>query len=260
MKKVVVTSFDKNYMDYSRVAVKSLGMNYHGDDVLDVVCLVPEDILGHAKEYADSIKQPNLNIQFKTTEGFKRLSEAGSDYVTRHSSPGAWQRIFIGSTLPDHDVAIYIDPDTIILRDIKPLLEYRSRSPFCAVVETVNMPKIIFDSHDMAYFNNGVFIADLNFWRDERIEDKILGWVADNGETELAEQDAMNMVLGEWLSPLPFSFNFFEWTIFANKVMAEEFDNPLIVHFAGKEKPWGPVVISKYAGMWKNLYRRIADA
>ena len=246
-------------MDYSRVAIKSLGINYHGNDVLDVVCLVPENILDKVDEYRKSVFQPNLNIQFKTADRFLSMLDDGIGYAVRHLSVSSFHRIFIGSTLQDYDMAIYIDPDTIVLRDIQPLLNYQSRSPFMAVVETVNMGKIVFNSDDIPYFNNGVFIADLNWWREENIEDRLLDWIIKTGYSELAEQDAMNAVLGEYLAPLPFSFNFFEWIIHTNKLMAEEHNNPMIVHFTGSQKPWGEVIHSPYGGLWRNLYARITS-
>lgn len=260
MKKVIVTSFDAKYLEYSRVAIKSLGMNYHGDEPLDVVCLVPEDLLGSIEAYRRAINQPNLNIEFKTSDRFIKLIDDGMGYAVRHLSVSSFHRIFVGSTLADYDVAIYIDPDTIILRDIDPILNYSSRSPFLAVVETVNMGKIVFDSDDIPYFNNGVFIADLKWWREDRIEDRLVEWISDTGYSELAEQDAMNAVLGEYLSPLPFSFNFFEWIIDNNKLMAEEHNNPMIVHFVGEQKPWGPVTISKYGNLWREIYSGIINA
>lgn len=260
MKKVIVTSFDEKYIDYSRVAIKSLGMNYHGDAPLNVVCLVPEALLGSVESYRESVNQPNLNIQFRTADKFVKLVSDGLGYAVRHLSVSSFHRIFVGSALADYDMAIYIDPDTLVLRDIDPILNYRSRSPFLAVVETVNMGKIVFDSDDIPYFNNGVFVADLRWWREDGVEDRLLDWISNAGHSELAEQDAMNAVLGEYLAPLPFSFNFFEWIIDNNKLMAEEHNNPMIVHFVGEQKPWGPVTISKYGKLWRELYSEITNA
>lgn len=256
MKKAIVTSFDKNYMDYSRVMAKSFGSHYHGAEKIDLVCLVPEDLLGLRDSYSTSIGQDNLNIIFRSApELLSPISEhatknPATPYVTSH----AYQRVFIGSMLPEYDVAIYIDPDTIILRDVSPLLEYKSKSKFLAVVETVNSGRSVFDNDDLPYFNSGVFIADLHFWRSENIEQKITNWIRNNPNSIYAEQDSLNAILLEHLSPLPFHFNFFEWIVDNNRLMAREYDNPMIVHFVGQEKPWGEKLISKYGKMWRDLY------
>ena len=58
-RRVLVTSFDENYYEYSMVAVKSFGMNYHGENVLDVICLVPPELLDKEGEYSERINQNN---------------------------------------------------------------------------------------------------------------------------------------------------------------------------------------------------------
>jgi lipopolysaccharide biosynthesis glycosyltransferase len=254
MKKAIVTSFDDNYMSYSRVAIKTLGQNYSGEEKLDVICLVPESLMGLEERYSNSIAQENLNIKFKTSEKFLDLLNSGYAKDVQYISANSYQRVFIGSILPDYDRVIYIDPDTIILRDINPLLEYKSRSPFLAVVETVNSGKTVFNNDDFPHFNAGVFIADLNFWRSKNIESKLVRWISKNPDSKYAEQDSLNAILIEHLAPLPFSFNFFEWTIENNELMSKEFCNPLIVHFTGGEKPWGDRIISKYGDLWRETY------
>ena len=67
----------------------------------------------------------------------------------------------------------------------------------------------------------------------------------------------MNAVLSEYLGPLPFHFNFFEWIVENNRLMGMEYDNPMIVHFVGHEKPWGEKVVSKYSKMWRELYQSL---
>jgi lipopolysaccharide biosynthesis glycosyltransferase len=255
MKKVVVTSFDSNYMGYSRVAIKSLGMNYHGDTPLEVVCLVPESIMGLEDDYRMSVAQDNLRIRFMISEKFLKLDKDGYARGVQHVTPNAYQRIFIGSLFPEYDFAIYIDPDTIILRDISPLLDYSGSGTFFAVMETVNNSKRLFNNSDVPCFNSGVFIADLEFWRSNSIEDKLVEWITHNPDTQFAEQDSLNAILAKHLSPLPFSFNFFDWIIGNNKLMAKEYDDPLIVHFAGYQKPWAGESTSIYADLWRSVYK-----
>lgn len=254
MNKAIVTSFDSNYMEYSRVAIKSLGEHYHGSAALDVVCLVPQELLCREDDYRVSIAQDNLNIRFMVSDKFLKLSRDGYARGVQYVTPNAYQRVFIGSTLLEYDTAIYIDPDTVVLRDISPLLNYSATGDFFAVMETVNNSKRLFNNSDVPCFNSGVFIANLNFWRSHRIEDKLVEWIIENPDTQFAEQDSLNAILAKHLSPLPFSFNFFEWIIGNNDLMAKEYDDPLIVHFAGHQKPWTGESISVYGEMWHKVY------
>lgn len=254
MKIAIATSFDKNYMNYSMVAIKSLGENYHGNDTLDIICFVPQELHDSLKWYTKKINQTNLNIVFKTAKGFTKMLDTELTATSRYVTPNAHHRLFLGSELPEYDRIVYIDPDTLICRDIKPLLEYTSKSNFLAVVETVNMSKRSFGHHDVPYFNSGVFITSPKFWNDEQIEDKVLNWIGNNPNTQIPDQDALNAVLREYLSPLPIPFNFFEWIVNNNRLTAEEFDQPLIVHFVGEQKPWNTPRISKYSDLWRAKY------
>jgi len=258
MKTAIVTSFDSKYLDYSRVTVKTLGLNYHGQDALDIICLVPDDLLHMNEAYSQSISQPNLNIQFRTSSRFSELLSDGSVGEDGYWTTNTYQKIFVGSTLEDYDYAIYIDPDTIILRDIEPLLSYSSSSPFMAVIETVDSSKKAFGKEDIPHFNAGVFKADLSFWRSHRVEDQVIDWIRRSPAPAFADQDSLNAVLLRHLSPLPFSFNFFEYIVDNNRLMAREYDNPLIVHFVGADKPWKEKSVSKYGVMWRQAFSELA--
>lgn len=257
MKTAIVTSFDKNYLSYSRVALKSLGLNYHGDGVLDIICLVPSELLHLEKSYSDSVGQENLNISFRTSERFLEFVEDGHASEVYYWTSNAYQRIFIGSTLPEYDYVIYIDPDTVVLRDIEPLLSYSSNSPFMAVLETVDSSKKVFGKEDIPHFNSGVFKADLSFWRSEMVEDRAVEWIRNAPAPRYADQDSLNAILMRHLSPLPFSFNFFEYIVNNNMLMAKEYDNPLIVHFVGEDKPWNSDHKTKYAGIWWKIFSEL---
>lgn len=259
MKTAIVTSFDENYLTYSRVSLKTLGLNYHGDSPLDVVCLVPESLLHTQQAYSDSIDQPNLSITFRTSSKFLDLVSEGSAIEVNYWTSNAYQRIFIGSALPEYDHVIYIDPDAMFLRDVQPLLDYTSNSPFMAVIETVDSSKKVFGKEDIPHFNSGVFKADLSFWRSENIEDQVVDWIRQAPTPVYADQDSLNAILMKDLSPLPFSFNFFEYIVENNMLMAREYSNPLIVHFVGADKPWKGKIISKYGTMWRQVFSKLKD-
>ena len=254
MRKVIVTSFDKNYISYSRVMIRTLSINYHGNEPLDVVCLVPSNILSLQDEYIKSVDCDNLNISFVTSDKYLSMINEGIDTSHKDAASNCNHRMFIGSACPDYDVAIYIDPDTIIMRDISPLLTYPLRNHFMAMVEITDSNIVSFNDPDRPYFSNGVFIADLNFWRKAEIEEKLINLIKTSGPLFLAEQDAMNAILIDHWSPLPMSFNMFDWMVYANPHIAESNDNPLIVHFVGTMKPWGEAPRTKYSDYWRSVF------
>lgn len=238
MRKVIVTSFDENYYRYSMVAVKSIGVNYTGTDILDIVCLVPSTLHARHDEYVRLVNQPNINIVFRTSDRFTDLANAGDLHASGYISAHCNHRIFLGSVLPEYDIAIYIDPDTLTMRDIDPLINFPIRNGLTALQEFSELPKQVFNDEDRPYFNNGVFIADLNFWREFDAENKMVNWIANAGPTPCPEQDAMNAVFIDYWAPMPPTFNFFNYKIWTDGQFELVITNPIVVHFLGDSKPW----------------------
>lgn len=258
VKTAIVTSFDKNYLVPSMVFMKSLSNNYSGIENLDVICLVPPELLNKSNEYSKNLNIHNLNIQFRCSDKFIAMIQNGnaheSDYISNHCN----HRIFLGSLLHDYDKAIYIDPDTVILRDISPVLDYPLRNKLLAVVEYSSMNVKSFNDQDRPYFNNGIFIADLNYWRESGAEDKMDYFTKTYGPTLCPEQDAMNYAFIDVWSPLPFSFNSFHTYMESMEHFAKENDNPIIVHFIGPSKPWtNKFRNTKWERVWHGYYTEI---
>lgn len=272
MRSVVVTSFDANYMNYSRVMINQLNDTYRGNqegqypgnEILDVVCLVPSTLMHMESEYVDAVHSSNLNIKFRCSEEFEKIVnndtvfQVGTDrYLTDHCNI----RIFLGSLLPEYDKVLYIDPDTFINRSVWPLLRMPMINKFMAWVESGNMNDRIFHDWDRPYFNNGVFLADLNFWREYDAESKMIAWMRGMREkyghpTPCPEQDAMNAVFMEYLAPLHISANLFNYlSVVPNLSWGNPISyNPIIVHFVGSEKPWLVPEITEWSRAWNEAF------
>jgi lipopolysaccharide biosynthesis glycosyltransferase len=238
MNRAIVTSFDANYFQYSMVLVKTFADNYNGPDLLDFICLVPLDLIDREREYIETVNVSNkLRIQFRSSQKFEELVSTERynfdklDYITSN----AMQRIFLASTLHEYDEVIYLDPDTMVLRDVQPLLSYPLFNKIAAMPEPRN-PSRQFGGPDVPYFNNGVFITTLEYWRAQALETKMVEWLlATEDLPNCIEQDAMNQVLKTAWAPLSPTCNF--WATFATYGLYTEAD-PLIVHFIGRYKPW----------------------
>ena len=237
MNRAIVTSFDANYFTYSMVLAKTFAENYNGPDPLDFICLVPLDLMDREREYIETVNvREKLRIQFRSSQKFEDLVSTGRydfdklEYITNN----AMQRIFLASTLHEYDEVIYLDPDTMVLRDVRPLLEYPLFNKIVAMPETKN-PSSKYGGPDVPYFNNGVFLTTLNYWREERLEEKMVEWLATGELPECIEQDAMNKFLLPVWAPMSSAFNY--WASFATYGLHDGLD-PLIVHFVGPYKPW----------------------
>jgi len=259
MKQAVFTSFDANYSDYALVMVKTFCENYHGDPI-DLYCLVPEEIQHLQQEYIEKCGNPNnVVIRFVTLEKQKQIQDRFSDddvsisYITLQ----CFHRIFIADSFPDLDVAIYIDPDTIILRDVQSLIDYPLASVIAARSESMDDHKISVVGMDGIYFNNGVYKTDLKFWRSEQVADKMLDRLTTHGITLYPEQDLMNIFLAGHVAELPINFNFSSW-LSTIGFFSHTVPNPMILHFAGPDKPWKNHSLEKnWTAIWRSKYEEI---
>lgn len=255
MKTAVVTSFDENYFEYSMVMLKSLSQNYFCQDPLDVICLVPENLLTKEEIYTQRLHAANLKVSFRTSDKYKKLMSGGFKHKApendNHITSNTMQRIFLSSTLHDYDKVIYLDPDIVIMRDVRPLLEYPMYDYLTALQEPDHMNLRTFKTLDRPYFNNGVFITDLRYWRRSGLEDKMERHARTEPPTDLLEQDLMNRFMIDVWSPLPQSFNYFD----QNGDQNIKGDGPLVVHFIGEGKPWvnGPPETA-WRRRWKKIY------
>lgn len=260
MHRAVVTSFDGNYFQYSMVLAKSFAENYNGTEPVDFICLVPLDLLDRELEYIKQLNKPSkLNVKFRGSEKFEQLAASGKYNfdLMHHITVNAMQRIFLASTLHEYDEVIYIDPDCMIVRDVQPLLNYPLVNKFLAHPESDGSSLIVFDDPDRPYFNNGVFITSLEYWRTARIEDQMLSYLtSDEYEpTACIEQDLMNRFLFDVWSPLPPSLNYrWEYSLggpFRGTI-------PLVFHFVGGYKPW--ILFSdtnRFEAAWRTHYLEI---
>lgn len=258
MNRAIVTSFDANYFQYSTVLARTVADNYSGVLPLEFICLVPLDLVHREREYIELVnREDKLQISFRTSNGYEELVSGGRYNFERipHITSNAMQRIFLASTLHEHDEVLYIDPDCMIVRDIRPALEYPLVNKFLATVESDGSSLIVFDDPDRAYFGNGVFITSLEYWRAARIEDQMLSYLTSDEyvETACIEQDLMNRFLFDVWSPLPPSFNY-RWE-FVELGGPFRGSFPMIFHFIGSYKPWiNYSNLTSFEAAWRKCY------
>jgi lipopolysaccharide biosynthesis glycosyltransferase len=260
----LVLAFDKNYMRYAAVAVASLLDNYHYDEKLDIVCLVPEYMIGSEEDFLLTLGEfsSKAKVSFRFPEEYEKLAEARNLpelYPERFSMIAAY-RLFISSVCHDFDRAIYLDCDTLTVSSISDLLMLPMYQPIHAVHEVlqVEYPEKLGLGVE-PYFNDGVFVADLNWWRADGFDKKVveIAYTIDSTETKGFDQDVLNVAFrGKWF-PLSLRFNYFnaydEWR---GHFMLQ---NPIVVHFASDSKPWlASSPETKWKALW-NLYSNRVD-
>ena len=186
--------------------------------------------------------------------------------ITDHISLATYYRILLPTIMPDHiNKILFLDADIVVLQDLGEIYDSDIREHACAVVET---PISKESSHlrelrmkGERYFNAGVMLINLEYWRQRSITTRLLSWINDYpGKLRFWDQDALNAVLeGKWLRLEPkwnathaFFISPQEFPEFSREETHDAINNPAIIHFTGggSNKPWRADSVHPKAGVY----------
>jgi len=164
-----------------------------------------------------------------TTLTYARLSAA--DYL-----PSECRR----AIMLDSDVLVLTDIGQLAATDLEGATVAATQDPYIPFVSSVGglwSYAALGLRADVKYFNAGIMVIDMECWRAERVGPNAFAFVQRHGRTlQQYDQDALNAVLaGRWKELDP------RWQVHprtANSLGCPTLDNPNIVHFSGRLKPW----------------------
>jgi lipopolysaccharide biosynthesis glycosyltransferase len=181
-----------------------------------------------------------------------------------HGSPAVYYRLLVAEMLPEYSSALYVDSDTIFLRDPAELLALTFEPfPIAAVqdlcVPTLGSPECLPGyelpgaERDIPYFNSGLLVIDLRQWRDLDIGGSAVRFAIESRQhIRFWDQDALNVVVrGNWY-PLDRRWNVFPlheiWSIAPFAYHGEEHvsrtrlrelsRDAFLLHYVTRHKPW----------------------
>ena len=168
---VVITSFDEKIFKQSTVFIKTFCENYQEELDIDLYCLVPPELMDKESTFIKYLGNTDkVSVKFIYSEKWVKFVKDGIFSANDHITLNVWQRLFISSLFPNHNKAIYIDSDTMVMRDVSPLINYKSNAKMIAKIEISDAAWPTFKTIDRLYFNAGVFITDLSYWRENNLE------------------------------------------------------------------------------------------
>lgn len=245
MKTCLSLVFDRGYRDQAAVFIQSFAENYHGEESYDIVCIVPEEDLTYCLSISEVLSLPDtLEISYRVPvvpDGLD-INAIQSEHWGTNAS---WYRLFLGSTLDDYDKVILFDADMLVVKNIQPLLDFPAYGKFMAAYDVY--PEALREGMEtMPVFNGGLFIADLNWWRDSKIEDKFVEHIKTKPITIAIDDDVLNRYVKDVWYPLPVTFNFYYFNVgdhgipdWDSSYLTAQFEGAIVIHFfGGGAKPW----------------------
>lgn len=162
-----------------------------------------------------------------------------------------YYRFLLPEMLPQEKKVLYLDCDIIVRHSLKKAYETNLDGKAIAAVVAESCDSLYFINNlklTTPYFNSGVLLINLDYWRENNITEKLISFVDTHSDIcTLPDQDALNKVLEGKTIYLDYTYNYQEWW-FGSLLRYMHYDrwddirekgkDPIIVHFCEAEKPW----------------------
>jgi lipopolysaccharide biosynthesis glycosyltransferase len=255
----IIFSTNDNFCQHTAVAIASLLDNNKGENIsLHIFTIDCEQTnIEKIRQTADSFSVP-ISFYSVSKELFKNFSNPGT------YSWACYLRLLAPSLLPNLDKVLYLDVDISINGNIRELWEEDIKDYSLAglndAILSYNIVKdyIGYDYHKEGYINSGVLLINLNYWRKNNIEQKMLDYL-NTHKVKLPDQDTINAVLHSTIKFLHPKWNTMS-TYFTlpplvvpeqKKYIKELWRGAKIIHFVGPYKQWYRDCVNPYKYLYK---------
>lgn len=253
----IVCSADNNYVMPTGIMLTSLFEN--NKDAYVRVHFLDGGLTTENKERLSCIAQNYTQKQIifydiddKLFEDFPINQANQSSHI---HSMATYYRLYMAQILPNNvDKVIYLDGDLIVLDSLSDLWNWDvDNSALAAVPDPFNNMTKHYNalrySMDLGYFNAGVLLINLKYWRENHVINDFLALIKNHPERLIAhDQDVLNFVFREKKKVLPLKFNMMPEFLYKPEFcpllwkfeddLNEGQKHPVIIHFTFVPKPW----------------------
>lgn len=266
----IVLCVDKNYLAPAKVTVASVCIHNIGEKI-DFHVITDEKSLDSMKSLSlvtDKYNQHCLFYAVSESICEKMPIERGNRPV--YFSKSTYYRLFISSIIPDSiDKVLYLDCDLLCTNSFRELWSTDLTCKAVFAVSDMYEGDVSFYNRlqyfpQEGYFNGGVELINLKYWRDNHIEQVFVNYAVSHADAIFHhDQDIMNYTLKDLKGSLPLKCNvqdgflynelhFLAWNRMCE--VNEARTNPTIVHYTGRFKPW----CKECNHPWKDTYMKLA--
>lgn len=257
----IVYATDNNYAKHVSVSIQSIIENSNSLNYLIFFILVDSGF----DEQNKQLLREQVNRSGHSIE-FINMKEAFKDAKTSiaHISYHTFYRLQLPKILSYLNKLIYIDADTIVLKDIATLYDNDIRDSYFGGVKALafdnkkHKNRLGIDTDK--YINAGVLLVNNRLLIKDNLLVKFNELV--KHEYDCQDQDIINIAAYRKIKTLPTKFNLmtkykndYERFIKENKISQKEYNeaisDPTIIHYADKIKPWDDKSSWLAAHYWK---------
>ena len=255
---VAAYASNDGYARHLAASMCSLFDNNQSERTIRVYILsnrLSEENIGKLKSIADKYGREMVVVELGDVR-----SRFPYEIDTRGFDVSALSRFFMAEMIPAHEERIlYLDCDTIVKDSLTPLWELplEGYALAAAMEPTVgmNIKGQIDLTREDAYYNSGVLLINLAYWRREKVQEKLLDFYREkDGRLFACDQDTINGALRGRIRLLDPRYNFFtnlkyfpysslvvrtaEYAAVTKEQLTAAKKNPAVLHYLGDERPW----------------------
>lgn len=231
---------DNKFAKYTLVSIKSL-IEHASPYYIYHIYILSTGIEEKYKKYAESLKKRNIKIKFvDMEESLKAISDKLP--VRDYYSKTTYYRLYIAEMFPQYKRALYIDSDTIILKDVAEAFRVPIGKYYVAACKDQPVQQIDTFSEYVEmvlgikyknYFNAGVILINCKNFREKKLLDAFLEKLDLYTFVVAQDQDYLNLI---------FKDHVYFWDDCWNaqvigQMTCEEKDFG-IIHYNMATKPW----------------------
>lgn len=255
---VAAYASNDGYARHLAASMCSLFDNNQSEETIRVYVLsnrLSEENIGKLRSIADKYGREMVVVELGDVR-----SRFPYEIDTRGFDVSALSRFFMAEMIPAHEERIlYLDCDTIVKDSLAPLWELplEGYALAAAMEPTVGMNikgQIDLTKED-AYYNSGVLLINLAYWRQENVQTKLIDFYREKeGKLFACDQDTINGALRGQIKPLDPRYNFFTnltyfpysslvvrtagYAAVTKEQLKAAKKNPAVLHYLGDERPW----------------------
>lgn len=258
----IVCCTDHKYIMPTGVMIYSVCKNHQENTVIfHLIC--NDDITPNDKEKIKKIivKFKNHVIFYNIDFNIPKCFTIGENNQSNHITISTYYRIFLTDILPKElDKVIYLDVDLVIKHSLYDIYninidDYGIAATYDSSFQNSDNYKRLKLLENDSYFNAGVLLINLNFWRENNIKQKCIDVATKmKGKLKYHDQDILNYIFYQKKIILPFTYNLSSGFLYNDYTLSNKFqeelnyaiNNPYIIHYTGASKPWHSSCIHPY--------------
>jgi lipopolysaccharide biosynthesis glycosyltransferase len=159
--------------------------------------------------------------------------------LSNHAQLANYYRLFLTEILDEKiDKVLYLDVDMIVLGDVSVIYDVSLEGKAVAAVSATTSPKETNEwlaiPEGYEYFNSGVLLVNLAYFRREKLAERFTEYVTGNAEKiKYWDQDVLNALLYDKRVIIGK-----EWNVDQHIYALHPSLDVKIIHFTGTHKPW----------------------